>query len=192
MGSVIVDISVSIDGFIAGRNISKELPMGEGGELLHDWFFKPVTERDKEIMAEVSESAGAVIIGRTMYDTAIEDAWANTNPFNAHVFVITSRAAPEKRVEGFTFITDGIHSALNHAQGLAAERVVWVVGGANIIQQYIRANLLNEIRLHYVPILLSEGTRLFEHSDAGHTKLEKQQVTESPAVIHVRYGIVKP
>jgi dihydrofolate reductase len=192
MGTVIVDISISVDGFIAGRSISKELPMGEGGELLHHWFFNPVTEVDKEIMAEVSESAGAVIIGRTMYDTAIDTAWGNTNPFNAHVFVVTSRIAPEKRVDGFTFINDGIHSALAHAQGLAGEKAVLVSGGANIIQQYVHANLLDEIRLHLVPILLSEGTRLFDISDAGQTKLEKQEVTESPAVIHIRYRVIKP
>jgi dihydrofolate reductase len=191
MGLVIVDISISVDGFVTGRNISKEQPMGEAGELLHQWFFSPVTEKDKKIMAEVSENAGAVIIGRRMYDLAIDTAWDSANPFKSHAFVVTSRIAPEKRVEGFTFVNDGIHSTLIHAQAEAGEKHVWIVGGANIIQQYLEAAVVDELRLHTVPILLSEGTPLFRRSDAGQTRLEKLEVIESPAVIHTRYRIVK-
>jgi dihydrofolate reductase len=188
-GKVIVDISISVDGYIAGQNLSKEQPMGEGGELLHRWFFNPVTEKDKEIMAEVSESAGAVIIGRTMYNLAIDDAWGSKNPFNVHAYVVTSQLAPEKRIEGFTFINDGIHSTLAHARGDAGDKNIWIVGGANIIQQYLKAGLIDELRLHTIPILLSSGTRLFEQSDAGYMQLEKLETIESPAVIHSRYRI---
>ena len=191
MGIVIVDISISVDGYIAGRNLSEEQPMGENGLRLHNWFFNPVNAYDEKIMPKISESTGAVIIGRRMFDLAIDKAWSGDNPFNAHVYVVTSKAPPEKRVAGFTFVNDGIESALAQARSEAGNGNVWVAGGANIIQQYIGANLVDELRLHTVPLLLSDGTRLFEPDDAPCVELKKLEVVESPAVIHSRYRIIR-
>src|SRR5688572_11619394 len=98
MGKVIVDISMSLDGFIAGTNVSLKYPLGEGGERLHDWFFGAKTPADEAIMAEVAASSGAVILGRTMYDTAIDEGWGGVSPFEVPAFVLTNRPAPEKMV----------------------------------------------------------------------------------------------
>jgi dihydrofolate reductase len=191
MGSVIVDLSISMDGFIAGININPQQPMGAWGLRLHAWFFNPTNEIDKNMMAEVAESSGAVVLGRRMYDSAIDEGWGGVSPFKVHAYVVTSRPAPEKRVDGFTFITDGTGSALIHARGSAGDKNVWLIGGAHLIQQYMAEGHVDELRLHLVPVLLGEGTRLFEHTGAKPTELEKLSVIETPSVIHTRFRIVK-
>jgi dihydrofolate reductase len=191
MGSVIVDLSISMDGFIAGINISPEHPMGLEGSRLHDWFFKPKSEIDKKMMDEVAESSGAVVLGRRMYDSAIDRAWDGVSPFRVDAYVVTSRPAPEKRVDGFTFITDGTGSALIHARGSAGDKNVWLVGGAQLIQQYMAEGHVDELRLHLVPILMGDGTRLFAHIGPKVRDLEKLEVIDTPSVIHTRFRIIK-
>lgn len=190
MGQVIVDISVSLDGFIAGANVSTQHPLGEGGERIHDWFFSAKTPADEAIMGEVTASFGAVILGRRMYDTAIDTGWGGVSPFEVPAFVLTSRPAPEKVVEGFTFVTSSIEDVLAQAQAAAGDRHVWVIGGANLIQQYLKAGLVDELRLHVPPVLFGSGTRLFEDTGAR-MELERVSQSETPAASHLRYRVVK-
>jgi dihydrofolate reductase len=191
MGIVIVDISVSLDGFIAGANVTVKQPLGEAGLRLHEWFFKPQNELEKTTMAGLATSSGAIILGRTMYDTGIDEAWGGVTPFDAPAYVVTSRPAPEKQVDGFYFVNEGIQSALSQAKASAGEKNIWVIGGANLIQQYIKVRLVDELRLHLVPVLFGEGSRLFEHIGAEHRELEKIDVIESPSAIHTRFRFLK-
>ena len=191
MGKVIVDISTSLDGFITGPNVSRDNPLGENGERLHEWFFNASSTADAQIMEEVSTSSGAVILGRRMYDTAIDTGWGGVSPFNVPAFVVTSRPAPENRVAGFDFLSTDLKSVLSQAKAVAGEKHVWLIGGANLIQQYLKAGLIDELRLHIVPVLFGKGTRLFE--DSGLTvELEQIGHTHSPAVTHLNYRVVNP
>lgn len=190
MGKVIVDISVSLDGFMAGANISTQYPLGEGGERLHDWFFSAKTPADEAIMGEVAASSGAVILGRRMYDTAIDTGWGGVSPFEVPAFVLTSRPAPENLVAGFTFVNNSIENVLAQAQAIAGDKHVWVIGGANLIQQYLKAGLVDELRLHIPPVLFGTGTRLFEDTGAR-IELERISQSETPAATHLRYRILK-
>jgi dihydrofolate reductase len=190
MGNVLLEITMSLDGFIAGTNPNLQQPLGKGGERLHDWFFDRKTDRDAELLAEMTNATGAVIMGWKTYADAIDEGWGGTNPFAAPVFVL-AKQAPEKVVEGFTFISDGIESALKQAEAAAGERKVLVMGGANVIQQYLKAGLIDEIHLHIASVLFGDGTRLFDHLRDEHVELERIQVIETPAATHLRFRVVK-
>jgi dihydrofolate reductase len=189
MGNVFLDMSMSLDGFIAGPNITTKQPMGKGGLRLHDWIFGGKTDVDTQIMEEM-ETSGAVIVGGRTYHIAIDDAWGGANPFKMPAFVLT-KDVPENVVKGFTFVTDGIESALRQAKAVAGDKNVLIMGGANIAQQYVQAGLLDEIRIHLVPVLLGEGTRLFDHIGTEQIELERTRVIESPSVTHFKFRVVK-
>jgi dihydrofolate reductase len=161
MGKVIAEITMSLDGFIAGPGINNKNPMGIKGQRLHEWIFNKSTDTDKAMIAEPMNRSGAVITGNHTYTTAIDDAWAGASPFDAPAFVIC-HVAPSKKVRGFLYVTSGIQETLALARQTAAEKNIWITGGANIIQQYLAAGLIEELHLHIAPILLMQGTRLFE------------------------------
>ncbi|MBZ0284306.1 MAG: dihydrofolate reductase family protein [Anaerolineae bacterium] len=190
MGKVVVDITMSLDGFIAGTNISTALPMGDGGLRLHDWIFGGKTEADAKMLDESMKSAGAVIIGARIYRTAIDDAWGGVNPFAAPTLVLANHI-PDQVVEGFTFINDGILSALERAKAIAGDKNVWVMGGANVIQQYLKAGLVDELHIHIAPVLFGEGTRLFEHIGAEPVELKLLENIQTPGATHLRFRVVK-
>ena len=190
MGKVIAEITMSLDGFIAGPGISNKEPMGTNGQRLHEWIFDKATEDDKEMISGVINSSGAVITGNHTYTTAIDEAWAGASPFDAPAFVIC-HTAPEKKVEGFVYVTSGIVEALELARQQAGEKNCWIMGGANIIQQYIKAGLIDELRLHIAPILLASGTRLFENTGIGPVDLTKDAVTETPGALHTIFHFKK-
>ena len=185
---VFVDITMSVDGFISGPGISREQPLGAGGLRLHDWFFKTKTEAAARILDEVNQATGAVILGDRTYSDAIDDAWGGENPFPAPAFVLCKRA-PEKTVKGFSYVTDGIESALRQASAVAGEKGVLVMGGASVVQQYLKAGLIDDIQLHIAPLLLGEGTCLFDH--IGGVELECTRVLETPGATHLHYRVVK-
>jgi dihydrofolate reductase len=204
MGKVSVDISMSLDGFIAGPNDSVENPLGDGGERIHEWVYDLAswrerhgiaggrTDTDAEVLDEAFENTGAVVIGKRMFDVA--NGWGDNPPFHMPAFVITHDAREKLVKEGgttFTFVTDGIESALDQARASAGDKDVSVAGGANIIQQYLSAGLLDEIQIHLVPVLLGEGIRLFDQLGAEQIELERTRVIESPGVTHLRFRIVK-
>jgi dihydrofolate reductase len=192
MGKVVLDITMSLDGFIAGPNISSKLPLGDGGLRLHDWLFRVKTDLDAKVLDETVETSGAVVVGRRTYDDAIEDAWGGVSPFSVPAFILTHNALDKgKGVASFTFVTDGIESAIIQAKAAAGEKNVWVMGGANLAQQCIKAGIFDELQIHIAPVLFGEGTKLFEYIGNEHIELESIRVLETPGAIHIRYRVLK-
>jgi dihydrofolate reductase len=206
-----LDISVSLDGFVAGPNPTLEEPLGEGGERLHEWVTRLASWRDvhgheggergpdDDVMAESIESTGAHLMGRRMFsggsgpwadDPNSDGWWGDDPPFHGPVFVLTHHTREPVQKEGgttFTFVTDGIEAALAAAREAAGEKDVLLAGGADVAQQYLRAGLLDELQLHVAPVLLGDGVRLFD--DVGPAQLELTRVVESPHVAHMKYRL---
>lgn len=203
MGKVIVDLSMSLDGFITGPNDSIGLPLGAGGEHLHDWIFSGSAERsgtsprtsatgiNRAIMEEAFRTTGATIMGRRWFEAG-EKPWGDDPPFHTPIFVLTHQARETitKGKTTFMFVIAGIQSALEQAQAAAGKNNV-VVGGANVAQQYIRAGLIDEINIHLVPILLGDGVRLFHDLDKQQMELDRTRVVIAPEVTHLRFRVVK-
>jgi dihydrofolate reductase len=205
MGKVFVDVGMSLDGFIAGPNGRPGNPLGDGGVRIHQWAFSLATfrerlglaggetNRDDELVRALFSRAGAYVMGRRMFDEG-EVGWPENAPFRAPVFVVTHRGRdPWIRPGGttFTFVTEGIQGALARARAAAGDRDVRVAGGANIIQQFIKAGVIDEVTIHLAPVLLGEGVRLFDHIGAGDMPLEQLDVLPSASVAHVRYRVAK-
>jgi dihydrofolate reductase len=213
MGKVVLDISSSLDGFVAGPSPSRELPLGEGGESLHEWIVAlaswrerhgksgGATNPDDDLVSEGLASAGAILMGRRMFsggegpwedDSNAGSWWGDETPFGVPVFVLTHHLRePLTKADGttFTFVTDGVGSAVEHARAAAGDRNVSVAGGASVAQQALNAGLLDELEIHLVPVLLGGGTRLLDGLDPK-IKLERVRVVDSPAVTHLRYRVV--
>lgn len=189
MSKIFIEITMSLDGFIAGPEISTKNPMGRGGLRLHDWMFGAQTEVDNNIAREQMQGTGAVIIGRRMYETAISGPWENENPFAAPVFVLTE-AAPKQKVAGFTYVSDGLESALAQAKKVAASKDIWITG-ANVSQQFLKAGYVDELHIHIAPVLFMAGTKLFENIGDQHIELEVQSCTQTPGATHIVYRVVR-
>ena len=211
MTKLTLDISTSLDGFVAGPNRTIEEPLGEGGEQLHEWVVGVASWReahgydggttgvDDDVLKESVDAAGAIVMGRRMFsggagpwedDPVAGGWWGDDPPFGVPVFVLThhARETEAKGDTSFTFVTDGIEAALEQARAAAGERNVAIAGGASIAQQYLRAGLLDEIQIHVTPVLLGDGVRLFGDEQA---KLEVTRVIDSPTVTHLRYTVVR-
>ena len=190
MGKVLLDVTMSLDGFMAGPSVSAELPMGEGGERLHEWLFKaPRCEVDAEVEREMHETTGAVVLGRRTFDVGV-GVWEDT-PFPVPCFVLTHEPLDE-RVEKsgtFTFVTD-VESAFLRATSAAGQKEVRLMG-AEVSQQFLEAGLVDEIRIQLAPVLMGDGRRLFDHLGTERIKLERTAVLESPHVTHLRFRVVK-
>jgi dihydrofolate reductase len=208
------DLSISLDGFVAGPNQTLEQPLGEGGEDLHEWLFGLAGWRephgleggernaDSDLITEQLASTGAVIMGRRMFsggegpweDDPNAASWfGDEPPFRVPVFVLTHHAREgETFANGtsYTFVTDGVESALEQARAAAGDRNVGIHGGANVVQQYVRAGLADEFQVHVVPMLLGDGVHLFDRLGIGPADLEILRVVASPAVTHLRYRVV--
>jgi dihydrofolate reductase len=216
MAELFLDISVSIDGFVAGPNPTLEEPLGEEGERLHDWITRLASWRahhgleggesgpDDEIVAETVASTGAFLMGRRMFsggsgpweeDPKADGWWGDEPPFHAPVFVLTHHArdpVPKQGGTTYTFVTEGIEAALEAAREAAGGKNVQIAGGADVAQQYLRAGPLDTLQLHVAPILLGGGVRLFDDPALGGMELECTRVIESPAVTHLRYRVRRP
>jgi dihydrofolate reductase len=190
MGKVILDISVSLDGYAAGPDVCDRQPMGRGGEALHHWLFEGKTEADEKIIAATFKNSGAVMVGGNTYHTAIHGVWGGTSPFPMHAFVITSTVPPEP-VAGFTYVTNGFEEALSLARVRAGEDNVWIMGGVELAKSALKSGLLDEIHIHIVPILLGDGLRLFNDVENPPIHLEIKQVVSSPAVTHLQMRMIK-
>ncbi len=193
-GKVLLDISMSLDGFIAGPNNSPEKPLGEGGERLHNWMFLPSGGPIRpEVEEERFKTIGAMVMGRLMFDVG-EEPWGENPPFHLPIFVLTHNAKETLIKEGgtsYTFVTSGIENALAQAKAAADDQNVQVMGGADLAQQFLTRGMLDEIQIHLVPVLLGEGIRLFEHLGSEPTELEITRVIQSKEVTHLRFRIVK-
>ncbi len=201
MGAVKFDISMSLDGFVAGPNDGVENGLGDGGEALHEWVYglKSFQERhgreggetgpDSDVLDEAFRDVGASIIGRRMFDFAV-GAWGDEPPFRMPVFVVTHRGGEPLPKQGGTtyyFVTDGIEAALEQAREAAGDRDVAIGGGANVIQQYLSAGLVDEFQVHVTPLFLGGGVRLFDGLGPEPPRLEKTRVLDSAGVIHLRF-----
>ncbi|MFF9046990.1 dihydrofolate reductase family protein [Streptomyces parvulus] len=204
--TVTADLAITLDGYVAGPNASAGNPAGDGAEPIFDWIHTLASWRERrglaggeentasELIREWFDATGAVVMGRTMYDSG-EEFWGDNPPFRTPVFVLTHRPRPALVKEGgtiFTFVTEGIHSALERAEAAAGDRNVDIAGGADTVRQYLAAGLVEELQLHVVPVLLGGGLRLFEGlGDAGRRDLEQVRVVETPLATHLKYRFVK-
>lgn len=204
MSRVVANITISLDGFVAGPNDGPGRGLGDGGEVLHHWVFgRPWTYADEvtsddvgggdspvdsQVLEDAFAEAGACIVGRTMFDFV--DGWGYTNPYPIPCFVLTNRADDELRAKAptFTFVS-GIERALEQARSVAGGKKVAIGGGANVIQQYLAAGLVDELHLHVAPVLLGEGKPLFD--GVGRVRLERTRVIESPYATHLSFDVVK-
>ena len=211
MSAVTCHIAVSLDGFVAGPNQSVDDPLGEGGMRLHQWAFATASWReqqgreggehnaDSEVIDEVVRGVGAYIMGRRMFgggdgpwDATWTGWWGEDPPYHAPVFVLTHHPREPLAMQGgttFTFVTDGVESALEQARTAAGARDVAIAGGASAVQQYLAAGLLDELFLHIVPTILGDGERLLEN--VGDPTLEPVEVIASPTVTHVKYRVIR-
>lgn len=181
---------MSLDGFIAGKNITRQVPMGENGELLHNWMFKDITDEEKTMLADLTGNTGCVLVGGTTYNIAIEHAWGKKTPFTVPALVLTTRE-PVLKVAGFTFVNDNIQNVLAMAKQIAGDKNVWILGGAGIAQPLIRENLLDEIHIHIAPILLGAGTRLFPDNNPNFIQLESYNAIHTKGAAHLFYKVKK-
>jgi dihydrofolate reductase len=211
MGIVTCQISISLDGFVAGPNQSLENPIGEGGMRLHDWVFATASWRrqhgeeggvdgvDSEVADEMVRGVGASIMGRKMFgggsgpwDGEWKGWWGEEPPYHTPVFVLTHHPRQPLSMKGgttFNFVTDGITSALEQARVAAGAHDVAIAGGASTVRQYLAAGALDELYLHIVPVILGAGERLLD--DVGDPVLEPIKVDASPAVTHIKYRIAR-
>ncbi len=214
MSKVISEITMSLDGYIAGPNNTVDNPLGDDGQRLHQWVHDLFSWReqhggaggesnaDDEIIKESIDATGATILGRGMFsngegpwgDDPFRGHWGDNPPYHHPVFVLTSHPREPLPMEGgttFYFITDGIESALDQAREAAGDKAVNIAGGANAIRQYLAAGLIDQLQVHIAPMLLGGGTRLFDGIDASGIALEPERVIASPAVTHIRYRVSK-
>lgn len=195
MGRVFVDLSISLDGFITGPNPRPGLALGEGGQRLHDWMFPPsgnLTSRDREVIENLFKTSRAMVMGRRSF-AVVEELWGENPPFHMPVFVLTHDAKETITKKGgmtYTFVTDGVEGILAQAKAAAGNKDV-CLHGASIAQQCLQDGLLDGIHLHLVPILLGQGTRLFDQIGNKQIELEKMEEIESKSVTHLKFRVLK-
>lgn len=204
MGRVIVALTMSLDGFIAGPN--------DDVSRLFNWYFNgdtpirhyqaaagrgvsvppfKLSASSAAVFEDLVESGGAVVTGRRTYD--VSGAWGGNGPLPGLPLFVLTHNVPEQVPQGesrYTFVTDGVESAIEQAKTAAGDTHVSLMG-ASVPQQALRAGLLDEIQIHLVPVLLGAGTRLFDHLGSRSIKLEPIRVVDSPGVTHLRYRVVK-
>jgi dihydrofolate reductase len=204
MGKVRTGHSTSLDGFITGPNDGPEAPMGHGGERLLGWYSAGDTEyrlpgtemvfkvsaQTAELLRETRRTTGALVTGRRTFD--LTNGWGGRHPLDVPVFVVSHTVPQEWVYEGspFTFVKDGLESALEQAKAVAGDKDVGVVG-ASLVQQCIRAGVLDEIHVDLVPILLGDGVRLLDHLETEPIELEITRVIEGAGVTHLTFRVVK-
>jgi dihydrofolate reductase len=209
-GKLKFGISMSLDGYVAGPNQSVENPLGEGGEALHEWFFATQTfqemygsgsgstDLDDEQARMWNENVGAVIMGRNMFgpirgewpDDEWKGWWGSEPPYHTPVFVLTHHAREPLVCEGgttFTFIGDGIESALEQAREAAGGKDVSLAGGAEAARQYLAADLVDAMEISLVPIFLGDGERLFDGLGQGRPALAHARTVDAPGVTHLKF-----
>jgi dihydrofolate reductase len=192
MGKVLIDITMSLDGFIAGPNDGPENGLGDGGMVLHEWVFEGKTDADVQFLEDPLGTQGAVILGRRTFDIA-DGEWGENPPFGTEqVFVLTHRPhEPLKRGKvTFIFVADGMEDAMQQARAVAGNKDITLMG-ADVSQQYLKAGQVDEMEIHVANVLLGAGKPLFTNIGDQQIKLERIQVVATPTVTHLRYRVVK-
>jgi len=213
MGKLRFNITMTLDGYVAGPNQSVENPLGEGAEHLHDWGVALKSWREMhgeaggetgtndDVLRETFANVGATIMGRNMFGGGPgpwgrepwTGWWGDNPPFHTPVFVLTHHAREPLAMQGgttFVFVTEGIESALEQAREAAGGKDVLLGGGASVAQQYLAAGLIDEMGLHVVPLLFGGGTRLFDNLRGSDLRLEPLRTIEGPGVTHLKYRVV--
>ena len=198
MTIVVAAITISLDGYITGPNDGPGRGLGDGGERLHYWVFggpwsyaaesrgEP-TGTDKEYLDGAMARAGAVVVGRGMYEAA--DAWGGQNPFGVPLFVVTHRPEDAPSEGGFTFV-DGLDEAIARARQAAGDKDISVGGGADVIRQALSAGHVDELAISIAPLILGGGKRLFDGFEQTLT-LEHAALLQSPFATHITYRLVR-
>ena len=190
MSKVVLDVSMSVDGFTAGPNVRETEPMGDGGERLHEWMAGkgPDGEVDISVRRETDAMVGATVIGRRTFDLGV-GPWGGTPWPGVPSFVVTHRTREDLLGDnGGTFAFDGLQAAARRAKDAAGDKDVLVLG-AHVARELLRADLLDEVRIHVVPLLMGEGTPLFAGERA---ELIPEGKPVAGAVTHLRYRVAKP
>jgi dihydrofolate reductase len=197
MGSIVLDMSMSLDGFIAGPDDGPANGLGTDGHRLHAWLAEgdgidPLSYRPDDASAVVFDemmATGAVLVGRRTFDIA--GHWDGDHHNGVPIFVPTHRPPddPPTGAATITYVTDGIESAAAQAKAAAGDRNV-MFHGAETAQDALRAGVLDEMELHVIPVLLGRGRRLFDHLGADHIELELTRSIAAPAVTHLRYRVL--
>jgi dihydrofolate reductase len=204
MGKVIVELSMSLDGFVAGPNDGPENGLGDGGERLFEWYYSgdvdfplpgtdmvfKISRASAELLQEEWGSLGAMVAGRRMFDIA--HAWGGSPPGGGPCFIVTHNPPQEWLRPGspFTFVSDGVESAIRQAKHAAGDKNV-SASSASVAQQCLNAGLLDEIHINLAPVLLGAGVRLFDHLGTAPIDLEQTRVVEAPGVTHLRFRVVR-
>jgi dihydrofolate reductase len=201
MSKVTCQITISLDGYVAGPNQSEEEPLGVGGMRLHDWYFGSQGQEsvDAEVSAHLLDGNGAYVMGRNMFGPIRGEWegdwrgwWGEDPPYHTPVFVLTHHAREPLEMEGgttFHFVTEGVDVALERARAAAGDLDVCIGGGASTVNQVLAAGQMDEVYLHIAPIVLGAGERLLV--DVGDPMFEPIETIHSPAVTHVRYRVVR-
>jgi dihydrofolate reductase len=191
MALVISDMSVSLDGYVTGPNDSRENPFGDGAEMLHDWIFDAATDDDRAMLQAMLDGVGAIVMGRTSFDKNEGDGgWGDAGPVGeTPCFVVTHHKPTASHPRVFTFITDGVASAIEQAKDAAGDKVVGL-HGATIMQQALPLGLVDEIRVHVIPVLLGGGTPLFSPLDSS-IGLERTEARVTPAATHIAFRVIR-
>ena len=205
MGKVVTGFSMSVDGFVAGPNDGPDNPLGDGGDRLFKWYFSgdathevpsgnrlfKMSKEGADMVQEASQSAGVLVTARRTFDIA--HAWGGKHPMNVPIVVVAHEVPQEwvnKPGSPFTFVTDGVMSAIEKAKQIAGDKTV-VVGAPSIVQQCLKAGLMDEIHIDLIPALLFNGVRLFDHLDIQPMDLKITEVNTTAEVIHITFRVVK-
>jgi dihydrofolate reductase len=210
MSKLRLSISMSLDGYVAGPDQDEDNPLGIGGLKLHEWVF-PLkefrethgesggeTNASSAVLRERQANTGATIMGRNMFgpvrgdwgDESWRGWWGEDPPYHHPVFVLTHHPRAPLVMQGgttFHFVTDGIESALAQAREAAGQHDVWLAGGASVVNQYLTANLVDELDISIAPVILGDGERLFAGVQPNALSLEQVRAVDAPGVTHIKY-----
>jgi dihydrofolate reductase len=191
MALVICDMSTSLDGYVTGPNDSRENPFGDGAVMLHDWMFDAATDQDRAILHEMLDGVGAIVMGRKSFDKNEGDGgWGDGGPVgDIPCFVVTHNKPAASYPPVFTFVTDGVASAIEQAKHVAGDKVVGL-HGATVMQQALPLGLVDELRVHVIPVLLGGGTPLFGPLESSIT-LERTNALVTPAATHIMFRVIR-
>jgi dihydrofolate reductase len=191
MSATVLDMSMSLDGYVTGPNDSRENPFGDGAEMLHDWLSGAATDDDRAILQAVLDSVGAIVMGRTSFEKNEGDGgWGDAGPVgDTPCFVVTHHQPTTAHSPVFTFVTDGVASAIEQAKDAAGDKAVSLFG-ATVMQQALPLGLVDEIRVHVVPVLIGRGTPLFGTLDSS-IRLERIEAKLTPAATHLAFRVIR-
>jgi dihydrofolate reductase len=191
MSKVIYDMSMSLDGFVAAAGITPDEPLGVDGERLHHWAFPGTDDRSRQLLEENGKGIGAMITGRRTYDASLR-WWGADGPTGEHrlpVYVLTHRQSPPPPADGvYTFVTDGVDSAVRQAKAAADGKNVGV-SGVEVGRQLLQAGHVDELWIHVVPVLFGSGIRLYEQADGRHIDLDLIEGVPTPNAAHLRFRV---